>query len=53
MLFPMKLSNQWMQALVLPPKQNLVIHFVSQNFRNAFANNFHQEMPKCNSAFFD
>ena len=52
-LFPMQLADQWTQAVHIPPKGDLAIHFVSGNFRNAFSSDYFQDAPKCNSAFFD
>ena len=52
-LFPMQLSEQWTQNVHAPPKGNLVIHFVSGNFRSALNSDYFQDAPKCNTAFFD
>ena len=49
----MQLSEQWTQNVHVPLKGDLVIHFVSGNFRSALNSDYFQDAPKCNTAFFD
>jgi hypothetical protein len=49
----MQLADQWTQAVHVPLKGDLVVHFVSGNFRSAFTSDYFQDAPKCNTAFFD
>ena len=52
-LFPVNLSEQWVQAVHVPPKHDLCAPFISQNFRNQFNSDVYTDAPKCNLAFFD
>lgn len=52
-LFPVNLSEQWVQAVHVPPKHDLCAPFISANFRNQFASDVYTDAPKCNLAFFD
>ena len=52
-LFPMQLLEQWTQNVHVPLKGDLVIHFVSGNFRSALNSDYFQDAPKCNAVFFD